>query len=633
MWNSARRDGEQMEILKTTKKFGLMLIDLFLINIAYILAYCFRFNFNIPSHELMNYKQSAIIISLIYIIILYAFKLYKSLWSYASTDEFLMAIGGCIAANLIALAYTAIGQNRIPYTVSTLAGIFTVLLVIGFRVCFRINRKSVFLINKVNKNDFKPVMIIGAGAAGTMIIKEMKHHPEMKHIPVALVDDDINKIGITINGVKVVGNRNCIMEASKALNVEKILVAIPSIDNKNKKDILNICKQTHCKTEIIPGIYELIDGKVSLKKFRDVSYEDLLGREAVKLDNEGIDKYINGKTIMITGGGGSIGSEICRQIAKFNPKKIILFDNYENGVYDLQQEFKYLNINIDIKCVIASITDKERLEKTFEEYLPDIIFHAAAHKHVPLMEDNPAEAVLNNVFGTLNLANCADKYKVKRFVMISTDKAVNPTNIMGATKRVCEMIIQAMDKRSITQFVAVRFGNVLGSNGSVIPLFKKQIAKGGPLTVTHPEINRFFMTIPEAAQLVLQAGAFAMGGEIFVLDMQEPVKIYDLACDLIRLSGYRPNEDIKIEFIGLRPGEKLYEEVLMNEECLNKTIHEKIFVGKPTFHDFELLMTELLELKEVAEEKDRDVLIKKMEELVPTYRRPAHDMIAADLIN
>lgn len=409
------------------------------------------------------------------------------------------------------------------------------------------------------------------------------------------------------------------------------MLAIPSIDYKNKKEILNICKQTGCKIEIIPGIFELIDGKVSLNKVRDVSYEDLLGRAPVKLDTEGIEQYITNKTVMITGGGGSIGSEICRQIAKFKPKEVVLFDIYENGVYELEQELRYGKVDVNIKCVIASITDKRRLENTFKKYKPEVIFHAAAHKHVPLMESNPSESVLNNVFGTLNLAQCADKYKVKRFVMISTDKAVNPTNIMGATKRLCEMIIQSMDKKSETEFVAVRFGNVLGSNGSVVPLFKKQIAQGGPVSVTHPEINRFFMTIPEAAQLVLQAGAFAEGGEIFVLDMEDPVKIYDLACDLIRLSGFEPEEDIKIEFVGLRPGEKLYEEVLTAEEGLNKTVHEKIFIGRPTFDDFDRLKIKLSELKIIAEEQSSEALINKMEELVPTYQRVVNDMVAVDV--
>jgi len=622
-----------MQRLKASRKYILMLIDFILINLAYILAFCFRFNFAVPQHEIVKFWHNAIIITLIYIVTFYLFKLYKSLWNYASNDEFLLAVAACITGSFLAMFYTLIVRERMPYSISILGGILTTVLVVSFRISFRIFSKNTKKFDRADKNEFKRVMIIGAGAAGSMTIEEMKLHPEMRYEPVVLIDMDESKIGTNISGVKVFGNRHKIKKLVKEESIDIILLAIPSIDYKNKKEILNICKQTGCRVEIIPGIYELIDGKVSLKKVRDVSYEDLLGRPPVKLDTEGIEHYIKGKTVMITGGGGSIGSEICRQLAAFKPKKIVLFDIYENGIYDLQQELKYSTIKLDIDCVIASITDKGRLEKTFEEYKPDVIFHAAAHKHVPLMEDNPAEAVLNNVFGTFNLARCADKYKVKRFVMISTDKAVNPTSIMGATKRLCEMIIQSIDKKSSTEFVAVRFGNVLGSNGSVIPLFKKQIAQGGPVLVTHPDINRFFMTIPEASQLVLQAGAFAKGGEIFVLDMEEPVKIYDLACDLIRLSGFEPEVDIKIEFVGLRPGEKLYEEVLTEEEGLDKTVHEKIFVGKPTFDDFEKLKIKLGELKIVAEEQGTESLLSKVHEIVPTYKRTAADLIAAGLAN
>lgn len=359
----------------------------------------------------------------------------------------------------------------------------------------------------------------------------------------------------------------------------------------------------------------------SQERPREVNFEDLLGKNPVQLDMGGISDYINGRTIMVTGGGGSIGSELCRQIIKFNPKESIVLDNYENNAYVLQQELKRSFTCANIKYVITSVRDKKKLDSIFSKYRPEIVFHAAAHKHVPLMEENPSEAIKNNIFGTLNVALCSDEYKVKRFVMVSTDKAVNPTNIMGATKRVCEMIIQSMDKRSKTQFVAVRFGNVLGSNGSVVPVFIEQIKNGGPVTVTHKDINRFFMTIPEAAQLVLQAGAYAKGGEIFVLDMESPVKIYDLACNLIKLSGYVPNKDIKIEFIGLRPGEKLYEEVLTAEEGLSKTSHKKIFVGRPTFDDFNTLMIKISEFKEIVEEDDREKIISKLEEIVPTYKR------------
>lgn len=613
-----------MKSIFNFKKIIIFLTDIILVNLAYILAIYFRYGNETLSLQIANYKKSAIFITIIYIIFFKLFKLYSSLWSYASTDEFLLAVSGGIIANITTILFGLITKNELPISINVLAGILCILFVIGFRISIRIYNKYTKNIDFLGKKEIegsKRVMIIGAGSAGAMIIKEMRLHREMKLEPIVLVDDDINKLGTAINGVKVLGNRNDIKRLKSSERIDIILFAIPSIDKKNKKEIMDICKETGCKLEIMPGIYELIDGKVSLNKIREVSYEDLLGREAVKLDIEGIENFIKDKKIMITGGGGSIGSEICRQIIRFQPREIILLDNYENGVYELQQEFKYNKIDVNLKCVIASIRDRKILERVFEENKPQIIFHAAAHKHVPLMEDNPEESIKNNVFGTLNLAECADKYGVERFVMISTDKAVNPTNIMGATKRLCEMIIQSIDKKSKTQFVAVRFGNVLGSNGSVVPLFKKQIANGGPVTVTHKDINRFFMTIPEAAQLVIQASVFAKGGEIFVLDMEEPIKIYDMACDLIRLSGYEPNVDIKIEIVGLRPGEKLYEEVLTEEEGLNKTIHNKIFVGKPTFTDFDTLKNELNKLQQIIEKGVKEEIIFKIQELVPTYKK------------
>lgn len=613
-----------MKSIFNFKKIIIFLTDIILVNLAYILAIYFRYGNETLSLQIANYKKSAIFITIIYIIFFKLFKLYSSLWSYASTDEFLLAVSGGIIANITTILFGLITKNELPISINVLAGILCILFVIGFRISIRIYNKYTKNIDFLGKKEIegsKRVMIIGAGSAGAMIIKEMRLHREMKLEPIVLVDDDINKLGTTINGVKVSGNRNDIKRLKSSERIDIILFAIPSIDKKNKKEIMDICKETGCKLEIMPGIYELIDGKVSLNKIREVSYEDLLGREAVKLDIEGIENFIKDKKIMITGGGGSIGSEICRQIIRFQPREIILLDNYENGVYELQQEFKYNKIDVNLNCVIASIRDRKILERVFEENKPQIIFHAAAHKHVPLMEDNPEESIKNNVFGTLNLAECADKYGVERFVMISTDKAVNPTNIMGATKRLCEMIIQSIDKKSKTQFVAVRFGNVLGSNGSVVPLFKKQIANGGPVTVTHKDINRFFMTIPEAAQLVIQASVFAKGGEIFVLDMEEPIKIYDMACDLIRLSGYEPNVDIKIEIVGLRPGEKLYEEVLTAEEGLNKTIHNKIFVGKPTFTDFDTLKNELNKLQQIIEKGVKEEIIFKIQELVPTYKK------------
>lgn len=624
-------EGERLDKLKDYKKVYLIIIDIFLINISYLLSLYFRFTSDIPSEQIISYRRNFIIITFVYIIVFYVFKLYDSLWGYASIDELTFVVGGCVAANLLSIVCGKIIQSRLPYSVSVLAGIMTILLVGGFRISFRIYRRSIISFNNKSNKHKQKVMVIGAGAAGAMIIKDMKHHHEMRYEPVALVDDDKHKVGTSISRIKVMGTRNEIVEIAREKNIDIILIAIPSIDNKNKKEIIDICKQTGCKVQLVPSIYEVIDGKVSLSKIRNVDYEDLLGREPIKLDMNGIEGYIKDRVVLITGGGGSIGSELCRQVNKFSPKEIIILDNYENGVYELQNEFKYKHINVNLKTVIASIRDRKRLENIFKEYKPEIVFHAAAHKHVPLMEENPVESIKNNVFGTLNLAECADIFGVKRFVMISTDKAVNPTNIMGASKRVCEMIIQSIDKKSNTEFVSVRFGNVLGSNGSVIPIFKNQIVHGGPVTVTHPEINRFFMTIPEAAQLVLQAGVFAKGGEIFVLDMEKPVKIYDLACDLIKLSGFEPNVDIKIEFVGLRPGEKLYEEVLTEEEGLGKTQHNKIFVGKPTFSDFDKLKEQLEELRIIVEKDNKEEVIHKIEQLVPTYNRDTHEEVATGL--
>ncbi|MEG0775061.1 nucleoside-diphosphate sugar epimerase/dehydratase, partial [Clostridium sp.] len=433
----------------------------------------------------------------------------------------------------------------------------------------------------------------------------------------------------SISGIKVLGNRDDIEGLAKKYSIDLILIAIPGLKDQDKKEIIRICSNTKVEVKTVPGVYEFIGGTLTLNQIRDVDVKDLLGREQIKLDHEGISEYLKDKRVLVTGGGGSIGSELCRQITQFKPKELMILDIYENNAYDLQMELQRKYPNLKLKIFIASVRDKKRLESIFEENKPEVVFHAAAHKHVPLMEDNPTEAIKNNVFGTLNMAECADKYKVKRFVLISTDKAVNPTNIMGATKRMCEMIVQAQNKISNTEYVAVRFGNVLGSNGSVIPLFKKQIAEGGPVTVTNKNITRFFMLIPEAAQLVLQAGAYAKGGEIFVLDMGKPVRIYDLALDLIRLSGFEPHKDIKIEVTGLRPGEKLFEELLMAQEGLQKTGHDKIFVGQPIFSDMEELKNKFNELREIINGETHWKVAEKIEEIVPTYVRKTEELIAA----
>ncbi|MGN1116208.1 MAG: polysaccharide biosynthesis protein, partial [Candidatus Ornithomonoglobus sp.] len=432
---------------------------------------------------------------------------------------------------------------------------------------------------------------------------------------------DPNKRKAIIHGVHVMGNRYDIKSIAKEKEIDEILIALPSAEFKEQKEIIEICNETDCKVKILPSVDQMIDGNNTYGRIRDVQIEDLLAREPIRLNNSEIKNYIEDKVILVTGGGGSIGSELCRQIMRFNPKKLVVLDIYENNAYDLQMELNRWYPDNKPDVVIASVRDIDRLDDIFRHYRPYIVFHAAAHKHVPLMEDSPGEAIKNNVFGTLNAAKCADKYGAKRFVMISTDKAVNPTNVMGATKRICEMIVQCMQQNSKTEFVAVRFGNVLGSNGSVIPLFKKQIKEGGPVTVTDKRITRFFMTIPEAAQLVLQAASYAKGGEIFVLDMGEPVKIYDLAKNLIKLSGYKPNEDIKIIECGLRPGEKLYEELLMDEEGLINTSHNKIFIGKPIDIDRHKLQKILDDLHMAAESDDSELIKDAVAKAVPTYVR------------
>lgn len=607
----------------------LIIIDMFIVNMGYLFAINMTKAENFTEIATI-YSKDCLIITLIYLICFVSFKLYHSLWDLTGTDEFILCVGGSVLAGLVSLGYTRFFGSTIPLNVCVIAILIITMSVIGLRIMYRVYRRSLLYMPYKNSADQKRVLIVGAGSAGTMIINEMLARREMKYNPVVLVDDSEYKKGKRISGVTVQGNRYDIPSLVVDNEIDVIIIAIPTLDNKNKAEIINICKGTNCKLQIIPGIYEIIQGEASISKIKDVDLEDLLGRDPIVLDNKGITNYISGKTVLVTGGGGSIGSELCRQIANFNPKQLIIFDIYENNAYEIQNELKYKYKKLKLTTLIGSIRDRDRLKEVFDKYNVDIVFHAAAHKHVPLMEDSPKEAIKNNVFGTLNLAKEADLHKVEKFVMISTDKAVNPTNIMGATKRLCEMIIQAMDKQSQTEFVAVRFGNVLGSNGSVIPLFKKQIANGGPLTVTHKKITRYFMLIPEAAQLVLQAGVFAKGGEIFVLDMGKPVKIYDLACDLIRLSGLEPNVDIKIEITGLRPGEKLYEELLMSEEGLTSTANNKIYIGKPTFESMDMLEAKLGDLKELINADNIEIIKDKMEVIVPTYHREDNSEVAAE---
>ena len=603
------------------KKSILILIDLILINLSYLLAVYLRYDYGNFKEYFYEEKGIFILITFAYLIVFYLFKLYESLWSYASIDEFLMVIGACLVGNLIVFLGSNFMKTEISYSITMIAGAFSIISIVGFRTSFRIYSKFSSFLDSNDSNVIKKrTLIIGAGEAARLVILEMKNNKSSEYNPVALIDDNAYKVGKNILGIKVLGTRKDIIKIAKDEKIENIVVAAPSIEEKEKKEILDICKKTSCKVQIVPSIYKVIDDSLPLNGIRDVDIEDLLGRKTINLDMSGIEDYIKNKNVLVTGGGGSIGSELCRQISKFKPKNLIIFDIYENNAYDIQNELKYKYPKMKLTVLIGSVRDKKRLNEVFRTYSPQVVFHAAAHKHVPLMEDSPMEAIKNNVFGTYNVSECADKHKVERFVLISTDKAVNPTNVMGATKRICEKIIQSFDKVSKTKFVAVRFGNVLGSNGSVIPLFKKQIVNGGPITVTHKDITRFFMTIPEAAQLVLQAGAFAKGGEIFVLDMGQPVRIYDLACDLIKLSGFEPNKDIEINVTGLRPGEKLYEELLMNEEGLTNTKHEKIFIGKATFNDIEEIRNQIEALKEIIENENNIELIKMIKIMVPTYQ-------------
>lgn len=615
--------------MKNWKTLIIMIIDIFMVNMAYLFA------INITHEGSFTeiagiYSQDVIVLSIIYLVCFYLFKMYESLWHLTGTDEFLLGVGGSILAGILVIGYTRTLGSTIPLNISVVGILLTIFFVLGYRILYRVYRRTLLYIPFKYSSDQRRVMIVGAGSAGTMIINEMMARRELKYNPIVLIDDDKNKLGRRISGVKVEGNRYDIPYIAGEQEIDLILIAIPSLDAKNKAEIIEICKNTNCKLQIVPGMYEILSGDATVSRIKDVDLEDLLGRDPIQLDNKGISDYIQDKVILVTGGGGSIGSELCRQIANYNPKKLIIFDIYENNVYDIQNELKEEYPDLSLKVLIGSVRDKSRVREVFKKHKINVVFHAAAHKHVPLMEDSPKEAVKNNVFGTLNVATEASLANIDRFVLISTDKAVNPTNIMGATKRLCEMIIQAMDKQSKTEFVAVRFGNVLGSNGSVIPLFKRQIAHGGPVTLTHKKIVRYFMLIPEAAQLVLQAGAFAKGGEIFVLDMGKPVKIYDLACDLIKLSGFEPNRDIKIVVTGLRPGEKLYEELLMSEEGLKDTQHKKIYIGKPTFESMETLKQKLDQLENLLELDDIAEIKYQMQRIVPTYHCKNEDEIAAD---
>ena len=577
--------------------------------------------------------RNEIVISIVLAIIVFQIvfrlsKRYSNIIRYENNQDYILYIVLSLISSLIVslIEELALKMKNPSIKLNLIIGLIIGIIMIAYRLIIR----YVLLADAANKGirnppeNKKKLLIIGGGYSANDIIKTINSTLKKQYEIIGIIDDNRKRVGYSVAGVRIIGNRNDIIPICKEYDVDEIFFSIVNIDNKNKKEILEICGKTNAKVKVLPSLAELITEENLYHSLRDVGIEDLLGRDPIELDNQNIKNLIQSKVVLVTGAGGSIGSELCRQIMLHNPKQILLLDNYENSLYDIELELKTAHPNNDIRAIVANIREKERLNSIFEEYLPEIVFHAAAHKHVPLMENNPTEAIKNNVFGTYNLVNCSDEYEVKRFILISTDKAVNPTNIMGATKRLCEMIIQAKDKESKTEYVAVRFGNVLGSNGSVVPLFKKQLAQGGPLTVTHKEITRFFMTIPEAVALVLQAITYAEGGEIFVLDMGEPVKIYDLATSLIELSGYKVGEDIEIEITGMRPGEKLYEELLMDEENLEETKHEKIFITEPmdlTMNDIE---DKLDMFRKIINDEDtsKEEIKQTMKECVPTYREP-----------
>jgi Predicted nucleoside-diphosphate sugar epimerases len=627
-------------MVKYTRIALLLFLDIICINLAYIISFLLRFEFTISDVFWVFfavYANNILLLTAVKLLIFWSFGLYRSLWKYAGTEELIKIVIAALAATAASIVYLEFIQQSFPRSIYVFSCVMDMALIGGVRFGYRIIRDMrkpgaiLSVIKTVGKSKELPeiskVMVVGAGDAGAAIIKDIKQHTDLGKKVVVAVDDDPNKQNHTIVGVKIAGGHKSIRQLVRKYGVDEIIIAIPSAKKKAIQDIVNECNKTRCKMKILPGISDLINEKVSISTLRDVDIEDLLGREPVQVNLREISGYLEGKIVLVTGGGGSIGSELCRQIARFKPRKLIALDIYENSVFELSNEIKNLYPNLEFEVVIASVRSRQRLREVFLKYKPHVVFHAAAHKHVPLMENNPKDAVINNIIGTKNMIDLSDEYAVENFVMISTDKAVNPTNVMGATKRVAEMILQEKSAHSRTSYSAVRFGNVLGSNGSVIPLFRKQIERGGPVTVTHEDITRYFMTIPEAVQLVIQAGAMANGGEIFILDMGDPVRIMDLAENVIRLSGYVPNVDIDIKITGLRPGEKLYEELLLDEEGIEKTAHNKIYVGHPLPPSHEL--SDMLDKETICTEdgingflnmKDEEVR-DWLQKLVPNYTR------------
>ncbi|WP_034465482.1 polysaccharide biosynthesis protein [Butyrivibrio proteoclasticus] len=613
---------EPFNFQKLYRRTGLIIYDIISIILASYVAILIRYEFKvgtIPDHFLTPVNTFLPINILITLLVFYLFKLYDSLWAYAGERELQNLVMGCTLSgiiNAIGLQFFKSQSQPVPQSYYFLYTFLLYTLIFISRFSYRFLRSQKH--RAENRNNSKAVMIIGAGEAANIIIKEIITSNYSTMSIKCIIDDDPNKWGKYIQGIRVVGGRDRIVECADLYDIDEIIVAIPSVSRQELKKILDICKNTDCKLRSLPGMYQLVNGEVNVSRLRDVEVEDLLGRDPIAVDIDSIAGYVSGKVVMVTGGGGSIGSELCRQIASHKPKRLIIVDIYENNAYDIQQELIRNYKDLDLVVLIASVRNTLRINTIFEEYKPDIVYHAAAHKHVPLMETSPGEAIKNNVFGTFKTAMAAAMNGASKFVLISTDKAVNPTNVMGASKRICEMIVQTFNKHYDTEFVAVRFGNVLGSNGSVIPLFKKQIASGGPVTVTDPNIIRYFMTISEAVSLVLQAGAYAKGGEIFVLDMGEPVRILDLAENLIKLSGYKVGEDIRIEFTGLRPGEKLYEEMLMDEEGLQDTSNKMIHIGKPIQLD-EMRFFSQLERLNVASREESPEVKSIVQEIVTTY--------------
>jgi FlaA1/EpsC-like NDP-sugar epimerase len=608
------------------KRLIILIADILAVILAYGLALWLRFDMRyskIPDQYLTGYMYYAVLACVITVASYSVAKLYRSVWTYAGISEVLRTFAtSIIAAGITGITFS-ISITRMPISFYLVGWALMFGFTAAIRLMYRLLRRALMRSESAREANGRQqnIMIVGAGASGLMLLEEYRTSYYLTDHVKIFIDDNEQKWHKYLDGVRIEGGRDKIIESVEKYKIDKIILAMPSADRKDIKAILEICNQTNCQIQTVPGVYQLVNGEVNVSKLRNVEIEDLLGRDPIKVNLDEILGYVKGKTVLVTGGGGSIGSEICTQLAEHEVGHLIIFDIYENNAYDIQQKLKWNHPELNLTVLIGSVRNMHRINSVMKKYEPDVVFHAAAHKHVPLMEDSPNEAIKNNVFGTYKTASAAGRNHVKKFVLISTDKAVNPTNIMGASKRMCEMIVQTLNHFYETDFVAVRFGNVLGSNGSVIPLFEKQIAAGGPVTVTHPDIIRYFMTIPEAVSLVLQAGAYAKGGEIFVLDMGEPVKIADLAKNLIRLSGYKLGEDIEIEYTGLRPGEKLYEELLMDEEGLQDTENKMIHIGKPIDMDEEKFMHQLIQLRDAANE-DSDAIRAMVKEIVPTYQMP-----------